>query len=127
MTDTREVALNERLGIQRCLFRDEALRGSFLIALLKSSHRPLKKRAYTKRSAQSTGDCQKIDRRLGTLRRVILVIAMVAVMAAMLAAPALATTNADKPDLTCKKGTQVKHNVTDKKAKKLEQRGFTCK
>ncbi|MCA1730460.1 MAG: hypothetical protein LC751_13945 [Actinobacteria bacterium] len=61
------------------------------------------------------------------MRRVILVVAMVVVMAAMLAAPALAATNTDKPDLTCKKGSHVKQNVTDHKAKKLEKRGFTCK
>lgn len=61
------------------------------------------------------------------MRRVLLVLAMVVVMAAILAAPALASTSADKNDLTCKKGNHVKQNVSDNKAKKLENKGYKCR
>jgi hypothetical protein len=48
-------------------------------------------------------------------------------MVAMLATPALATASANTGTFTCKKGTQVKKNVTHSKAIKLENKGYTCK
>ena len=33
----------------------------------------------------------------------------------------------DKGDLTCRKGNHVRHDVTHKKAKRLEDRGFNCR
>ena len=33
----------------------------------------------------------------------------------------------DKGDLTCRKGNHIRHNVTNHKAKRLEDRGFNCR
>ena len=57
------------------------------------------------------------------MKRIIVVLLMLVVITAMLPAAALAANN---DTFTCRKGQNVKRDVTHKKAKNLENRGFTC-